>query len=66
MEVLIMKIESIPVLNEIRELTDIFNKVVHILMNINPKRNFSRFGQFGWQSFIKEAQIIKYGVSNTE
>ena len=23
---------------------------------------FSRFGQLSWQSFIKEAQIIKYGI----
>ena len=45
MEVFVMKIESIPVLNEryrdnkhnIRELTDIFNEVVHIFMNVNPK-----------------------------
>ena len=53
MEVLIMKIESIPVLNEIyrenkqniRDLTDIFNKVAHIFMNMNPKQFFSTFGQ---------------------
>ena len=70
MEVLIMKIESISALNErykenkqnIRDLTDIFNKVVHIFMNVNPKRNFSRFSQLSWQSFMKEAQLIKYGI----
>ena len=48
MEVLIMKVESIPALNERNrdnekntgELTDIFKKVVHIFMNVNPKRKF--------------------------
>ena len=36
-------------------------------MNVNPKRNFSRFGQLSWQSFIKEARKIKYGnlIRNT-
>ena len=45
MEVLMMKIEVMPTLNEryrenklsFRELTDIFKKDVHIFMNINPK-----------------------------
>ena len=66
-----MKIESIPALNEryrankqnIRELTDIFKTGFHIFMNINPQWNFSRFGQLSWQSFVKEAQKIKYGIS---
>ena len=48
-----MKIESIPLLNEryrenkqnIRELTHIFKKVVHLFMNVNPKQDFSIFGQ---------------------
>ena len=63
MEVLIMKIESIPLLNErcrgnkqnIKELTDIFKKGFHIFMNVNLKRNISRSGQLRWQSDIKEA-----------
>ena len=70
MEVLIMKIELIPALNEryrdnkqnIRELTDILKKVVHIFKKIYPKQFFSRFGQLSWQSFIKEAQTIKYVI----
>ena len=31
-------------------------------MNINSKQNFSRFGQLSWQSFVKEARIMKYGI----
>ena len=58
-----MKIESIPALYEInrenkqniRELTDIFNKVVHIFIYVNPKQNVLRFSQLSLQSFIKEA-----------
>ena len=63
MEVLIMEIESIPLLNEryretnrnIRELIDIFKKVIHIFMSVKSKQNISRFGQLSWLSFIKEA-----------
>ena len=68
-----MEIESIPLLNKRYrenkqknwELTDIFMKVLHTFMNVNSKRNFSRFGQSSWQSFIKEARLIKYGIAIT-
>ena len=56
MEVMIMKVKSKQKNKQnIRELADVFIKVVHIFMNVNPKRNFSRFGQSSWQSFINEA-----------
>ena len=35
-----------------RELTDILKKVVHIFMNINPKRIFSSFGQLSKLAII--------------
>ena len=70
MEVLIMKIQSIPTLHtrylnniqNIRELTHIFKKVKNIFSNTNPKRKNDRIGQSSWQTFVRDARILKYKI----
>ena len=77
MEVVIMKIQSIPTLytrylNNIQntgKLTHIFKKVKYIYNNANPKRINDRIGQLNWQTFDRDTQILKYKipfVSNQE
>ena len=63
MEVLIMKIESIPTLNTVyennyqnkRELKDIFKKVNNIFAKANSKQINDRIGQLSWQTFVRDA-----------
>ena len=73
MEVLIMKIESIPTLNTVyennyqnkRELKDIFKKVNNIFAKANSKQINDRIGQLSWQTFVRDAWILKYKVPLT-
>ena len=64
MEVLIMKIQSIPTLNTryILGLTDIFKKVKNVFFNANPKRINDRVGQLSWQTFVRDSRDLKYKI----
>ena len=70
MEVLIMKIQSIPTLNtryinniqNILELTDIFKKVKNDFLNANPGRIGDRVGQSSWHTFVRDSRDLKYKI----
>ena len=66
-EVIISKINSIASvkstylngLQNIRILSDVFQKIKNIFMPANPKQINNRVGQLSWQSFIRDAHLYK-------